>query len=59
MTLRFPADPFEKALLTIDYKDQYGAAHSVIVRLNKRNARQAVATAVAQTKKSVEQIEQK
>jgi len=44
---------------TIEYKDQAGEAHSVIVRLNKRNARQAVEAATAQTNKSVEQIEEK
>jgi hypothetical protein len=31
----------------------------VIIRLNKKNAREAVATATAQTSKSVEQIEEK
>ncbi len=49
----------KKHYLTIDYNDQSGEAHSVIVRLNKRNAQNAVATATAQTSKSVEQIEEK
>jgi hypothetical protein len=49
----------KKHYLTIEYNDQSGEAHSVIVRLNKRNARKAVATATAQTSKSVEQIEEK
>lgn len=49
----------KKHYLTIEYKDQSGEARSVIVRLNKRNARRAVASATAQTNKSVEQIEEK
>jgi len=49
----------KKHYLTIAYNDQSGEAHSVIVRLNKRNARKAVATATAQTSKSVERIEEK
>jgi hypothetical protein len=49
----------KKHYLTIEYNDQSGEAHSVIVRLNKRNARKAVTTATAQTSKSVEQIEEK
>jgi hypothetical protein len=49
----------KKHYLTIEYNDQSGEAHSVIVRLNKRNARKAVATATAQTSKSVKQIEEK
>ncbi len=49
----------KKHYLTIEYNDQSGEAHSVIVRLNKRNARNAVATATAQTSKSVEEIEEK
>jgi hypothetical protein len=49
----------KKHYLTIEYNDQSGGAHSVIVRLNKRNARKAVATATAQTSKSVEEIEEK
>src|SRR5258708_23643390 len=49
----------KKHYLTIAYSDQSGEAHSVIVQLNKRNARKAVATATAQTSKSVEQIEEK
>jgi hypothetical protein len=48
-----------KHYLTIDYKDQSGEARSVIVRLDKKNARDAVATATAQTSKSVEQIQEK
>jgi hypothetical protein len=49
----------KKHYLTIEYNDQSGEAHAVIVRLNKRNARKAVATATAQTSKSVQQIEEK
>jgi len=49
----------KKHYLTIEYNDQFGEAHSVIVRLNKKNAREAVATATAQTRKSVEQIDEK
>jgi hypothetical protein len=49
----------KKHYLTIEYNDPSGEAHSVIVRLNKKNARAAVATATAQTSKSVEQIEEK
>jgi hypothetical protein len=49
----------KKHYLTIEYRDQSGEAHSVIVRLNKKNARQAVAAATAQTSKPVEQIEEK
>lgn len=46
----------KKHYLTIEYKDPSGEARSVIIRLNKGNARQTVATAGAQTGKSVEQI---
>jgi hypothetical protein len=49
----------KKHYLTIEYNDPSGEAQSVIVRLNKKNARAAVATATAQTSKSVEQIEEK
>jgi hypothetical protein len=49
----------KKHYLTIEYNDQSGEARSVIVRLNKKNAREAVATASAQTSKSVEQIDEK
>ena len=55
----FPPDRSKKHYLTIEYNDQSGEAHSVIVRLNKRNARKVVATATAQTSKSVAQIEEK
>ncbi len=48
-----------KHYLTIEYIDQSGGVQSVIVRLNKKNAREAVATATAQTSRSVEQIEEK
>jgi hypothetical protein len=48
----------KKHSLTIEYNDQSGEAHSIIVRLNKKNAREAVATATAQTSKTVEQIEE-
>jgi hypothetical protein len=49
----------KKHYLTIEYNDPAGEAHSVIVRLNKKHARAAVATATAQTSKSMEQIEEK
>jgi hypothetical protein len=49
----------KKHYLTIEYRDQAGEARSVIVRLNKRNARQAVEAITAQTNKSVEQIKEK
>jgi hypothetical protein len=49
----------KKHYLTIEYNDKSGEARSVIVRLNKKNAREAVRTATAQTSKSVEQIEEK
>jgi hypothetical protein len=49
----------KKHYLTIEYNDQSGEAYSVIVRLNKRNAREAVAAATAETSKSVEQVEEK
>jgi hypothetical protein len=49
----------KKHYLTIEYNDQSGEAHSVIVRLNKKNARRAIATVTEQTSKSVEQIEEK
>lgn len=49
----------KKHYLTIEYKDQSGEARSVIIRLNKQNARKTMETARTQTGKSVEQIEQK
>ena len=49
----------KKHYLTIEYKDETGEARSVIVRLSKRNALEAVAAASTQTSKSVEQIEKK
>jgi hypothetical protein len=49
----------KKHYLTIEYNDQSGETHFVIVRLDKKNAREAVATATAQTSKRVDQIGEK
>ena len=49
----------KKHYLTIQYTDAAGAAQFVIVHLDKKNAREAVATAEAQTGKKVEQVEEK
>lgn len=45
--------------LTIQYADAGGAGQFVIVHLDKKNAREAVATAEAQTGKKAEQVEEK
>jgi hypothetical protein len=49
----------KKHYLTIQYTDDGGEGKYAIVRLDKNNARQAVACAEAQTGKKVEQIEEK
>lgn len=49
----------KKHFLTIQYTDASGAMQFVIVHLDKKNAREAVAVAEAQTGKKVEQVEEK
>jgi len=49
----------KKHFLTIQYTDTTGAGQFVIVHLDKKNAREAVALAEAQTGKRVEQVEEK
>lgn len=49
----------KKHYLTIQYTDETGAGQFVIVRLDKKNAREAVATAESETGKRVERIEEK
>lgn len=49
----------KKHFLTIQYTDAGGAGQFVIVHLDKKNAREAVAVAEAQTGKKVEQVEEK
>ena len=49
----------KKHYLTIQYSDGAGAGQFVIVHLDKKNAREAVAAAEAQTGKKVEQVEEK
>jgi len=49
----------KKHFLTIQYTDAAGTGQFVIVHLDKKNARGAVASAEAQTGKKVEQIEEK
>jgi hypothetical protein len=48
-----------KHFLTIQYTDATGSGQFVIVHLDKRNAREAVAVAEPQTGKKVEQVEEK
>ena len=47
----------KKHFLTIQYTDGAGTRHYVIVHLDKKNAREAIATAEAQTGKNVERAE--
>jgi hypothetical protein len=49
----------KKHFLTIQYTDATGSGQFVIVHLDKKNARAAVAVAEAQTGKKVEQVEEK
>ena len=49
----------KKHFLTIQYTDATGTGQFVIVHLDKKNAREAVAAAEAQTGKKVEQVEEK
>src|SRR5215472_5407456 len=49
----------KKHFLTIQYTDAAGAGQFAIVHLDKKNAREAVAMAEAQTGKKVEQVEEK
>lgn len=49
----------KKHYLTIQYTDASGAGQFVIVHLDKKNAREAVATAEAATGKKVERVEEK
>jgi hypothetical protein len=49
----------KKHFLTIQYTDDAGAGQFVIIHLDKKNAREAVAMAEAQTGKKVEQVEEK
>ena len=49
----------KKHYLTIQYTDASGAGQFVIVHLDKKNAREAVAAAEAATGKKVERVEEK
>jgi hypothetical protein len=49
----------KKHYLTIQYTDPNGASQYAIVQLDKKNAREAVAAAQAETGKSVERAEEK
>jgi hypothetical protein len=49
----------KKHYLTFQYADEAGEGKYAIVHLDKKNAREAVACAEAQTGKTVEQIEEK
>jgi hypothetical protein len=49
----------KKHFLTIQYTDDAGVGKFVIIHLDKKNAREAVAMAEAQTGKKVEQVEEK
>jgi hypothetical protein len=49
----------KKHFLTIQYTDTVGAGQFVILHLDKKNAREAIATAEAQTGEKVEQVEEK
>jgi len=48
-----------KHFLTIQYTDSAGASHFVIIHLDKKNAREAIAAAESQTGKAVERVEEK
>ena len=49
----------KKHYLTIQYTDSAGAAQFVIIHLDKKNAREAIAAAESQTGKAVERVEEK
>ena len=49
----------KKHFLTIQYTDSTGASQFVIVHLDKKNAREAIAAAESQTGKSIERVEEK
>jgi hypothetical protein len=49
----------KKHFLTIQYTDSAGASQFVIVHLDKKNAREAIAAAESQTGKAVERVEEK
>jgi hypothetical protein len=49
----------KKHYLTFQYTDNTGEGKYAIIHLDKKNAREAVACAEAQTGKKVEQIEEK
>jgi hypothetical protein len=49
----------KKHFLTIHFTDAAGAGQFVIIHLDKRNAREAVAATEAQTSKQVERVEEK
>jgi hypothetical protein len=49
----------KKHFLTIQYTDSAGASQFVIIHLDKKNAREAIAAAESQTGKAVERVEEK
>ena len=49
----------KKHYLTIQYTDSAGVAQFVIIHLDKKNAREAIAAAESQTGKAVERVEEK
>jgi len=49
----------KKHFLTIQYMDSAGVGQFVIVHLDKKNAREAIAAAESQTGKAVERVEEK
>jgi len=55
----FLLSPSKKHYMTFQYTDDGGESNYAIIRLDKNNAREAVACAEAQTRKRVEQTEEK
>src|SRR5262249_20864055 len=49
----------KKHYLTIQYTDSAGAGQFLIIHLDKKNAREAIAAAESQTRKAVERVEEK
>ena len=49
----------KKHFLTIQYTDSAGTSQFVIIHLDKKNAREAIAAAESQTGKAVERVEEK